>query len=86
MNIRRILRIAVGAVSAVIALFAWLAYILLHIDAGLSYHIANEPHGPADANGLVGVFGLFLDVFSMMALIAAIGFTIVAAALFWKRK
>ena len=48
--------------------------------------VANESHKPTDINGLFGIFGYGLLILSVLPLILAIIFTILAILTFVRRK
>ncbi|MFI5271053.1 MAG: hypothetical protein ACHQT9_03355 [Candidatus Saccharimonadales bacterium] len=71
-----------GYVFLVFALFLWALFGLLKYDAHVSNNIANQPHGPADLNGLAGVAGLGITVLSIFVLFIAVVFSATAIILF----
>lgn len=76
----------IGYILSIFALISWVAFGIIKYDAHVSYKVANQPHGPADLNGLAGLFGLGADIVASIVLIAAIFFSLIAIALLRKSK
>ena len=80
MNKRKI----AGYVFSVFALISWIIFGILKHGAHVAAKVANQPHGPADPNGIVGVIGFGADIISSLALMIAIVFSLIAAVLLLK--